>query len=60
MREIAVAVDDIERLDPRRQTIWVRTPEAAAAPAAGRIAAWLRRAGTRARTAQRAAAGGVR
>jgi hypothetical protein len=48
MREFAVPVEDVEGLDPRRQTIWVRAQEK---PVAGRIAGWLSRAGTLARTA---------
>jgi hypothetical protein len=60
MRETAVPVDAVEGLDPRRQTIWVRTPDTTEVPAARRMAAWLRRAGALARTAQRAPAGGAR
>jgi hypothetical protein len=57
MREFAVAVEDVEGLDPRRQTIRVRAAEAAVT---GRIAAWPNHAGALARTAQRATPRGAR
>jgi hypothetical protein len=59
MREIAIRVDDVEGLDLRRHTIWVRTADAAG-PRARRRDGWFRHAGTVTRTAQRAAAGGAR
>jgi hypothetical protein len=49
-REFAVPVEDVEGLDPRRRTIWVRAQEVRT-PIADRFAAWLNRAGTLARTA---------
>jgi len=59
MREIAIRVDDVERLDLRRHTIWVQTANDAG-PRARRRDGWFRRAGTVTRTAQRPAAGGAR
>jgi hypothetical protein len=60
MREIAVPVGDVEGLDPRRRMIWVRPHEPAGASARHRIAAWMARVGTLARTPQRTTPRGAR
>jgi hypothetical protein len=57
LREIAVPVDAVEALDPRRQTIWVRMPEYSRAWRSRRLADWLQRVGGRTRTVQRATPG---
>jgi hypothetical protein len=60
LREFALPVEDVEGLDPRRQTLWVRRHEPPT-PVAHRLATWLSRAATTlARTAQRATPRGAR
>lgn len=51
VREVAVPVADVERLDPRTRTVWLHAPADAPAPAGHRMPSWLRRAEARARWA---------
>jgi hypothetical protein len=60
IREIAIPAADVEGLDPRRQTLWVRAPEAVKASASRRLAAWLRRVGARGGAVRRPTPGGAR
>jgi hypothetical protein len=54
VREIAIPSADVERLDPRGQTIWVRTSASTRTRRRRRMAAWFHRAGARTRTVPRA------
>jgi hypothetical protein len=57
--EITIPVADVEGLDPRRQTIWVRTQASSPARHWRRMTAWFHSTGARARTVQRATPGGA-
>lgn len=51
LRELAVAVEDVEGVDPRRKTLWLRTRDRGPRTRLEAVGAWLSQATMRARVA---------